>query len=84
MNQETPLDEVVQHLPAELVEYLVARPKRMQAEVISYLRTGITAMEDNGAVLDPASYHAVVYAMGLLAILAADSNSSSNGEGHRT
>lgn len=83
MTPDTPLDEVVSHLPAELVEYLTTRPKRLQAEVISYLRTGISAMEDKGAVLDPASYHAVVYAMGLLAILAADHNPSSNG-GHRT
>lgn len=79
MDDTTPLTEVVTHLPKETAEKLLGLPYAKSVVVLKYLRTAIQAMEDRGARLDPVSYDAVVYGMGLLAIAAVTQDPSSNG-----
>ena len=79
MDATTPLSEVITHLPKETAEYLFKLSYAQNVQVLKYLRTAIQAMEARGAQLDPVSYDAVVYGMGLLAISAATQHPSSNG-----
>jgi len=79
MEATTPLTEVIKHLPKETAEYLFKLPYAKSVQVLCYIRTGIRAMEEKGAQLDPVSYDAVVYGMGLLAIAAVTQEPSSNG-----
>jgi len=70
MNSDSPLHEVVTFLPQELATKLLEYEASFQVEVLVYLRGAIVAMENRGAQLDPVSLQAVVYGMGLLAIIA--------------
>jgi len=70
MRLDTPLHEVVAYLPPEVAGKLTEYEASFQVEVLGYLRGAIVAMEARGAQLDPVSFDAVVYGMGLLAIIA--------------
>jgi hypothetical protein len=76
MNRETPLFEVAAHLPPELATKLMGMPMEVQGKAMGFIRACIVTMEEEGADLDPVSYRAVVYAMGVLAILAAQSHTT--------
>lgn len=67
---DSPLHEVVTFLPSELAGKLMDYEASFQVEVLTLLRGAIVAMENRGAQLDPVSFQAVVYGMGLLAIVA--------------
>ena len=79
MNFDSPLHEVVSFLPSELASKLMEYEASFQVEVLALLRGAIVAMEARGAQLDPVSFDAVVYGMGLLAIIAA-TNKHDQGE----
>jgi hypothetical protein len=79
MRMDSPLHEVVSFLPPELAEKLMTYEASFQVEVLVLLRGAIVAMENRGARLDPVSFQAVVYGMGLLAIVAT-SNKRESGD----
>lgn len=72
MDRNTSLEEVVTHLPNELAYTLLQKPQQVRAGALAVLRDAIVCMEEQGARLDPVAYRAVVYSMGVMAILAAE------------
>jgi len=72
MKLDTPLEDVVKHLPLDVAMLLHPRPRTIQVKTLIMVRQAIVEMEERGASLDPLSYQAVVYAIGGLATVAAD------------
>lgn len=71
MNKETSLNEVAQHIPADMAMAMLKEPPAVQKLALNMIRDTIATMEEQGALLDPGSYSAVVYAISILAIVSA-------------
>lgn len=72
MDRNTPLEQVATHMPDELALTLLQRPPHIRAGAVAILRDAIVCMEEQGGQLDPVAYRAVVYSMGIMAIMAAE------------
>jgi len=72
MKIDTPLEDVVKHLPLDIALLLHPRPRIVQVKTLILIRQAVVEMEEHGASLDPLSYAAVLYAIGGLATVAAD------------
>lgn len=68
MREDTPLLEVVQHLPASIAGILMAHTTEIQVGVLATVRAIICHMEAKGAQLDPVSYEAVISGVAALAL----------------
>jgi hypothetical protein len=60
MNQDTPLEEVAAHLPAEAAEYLLPFPPGIQRVVLGQLRIVVAYWEGRGLTMDPITYEIVI------------------------
>lgn len=72
MNDDTPIEEILQHLPSEICMVLVGKPLDVKLNAILMIRQAVVAMESRGADLDPINFNAVMHGMSALAITAAE------------
>lgn len=72
MNRDTPLAEVVEHLPAEVALKLLDLTPQTRLIILRQIRYGVEVAEKEGAMLDPISYRAVVYAIAVMALAMAE------------
>lgn len=60
MKPETPLPEVARHLPTKAAELLLSESPRIQEMVCTLIRDAVVFWEEQGVVLDPVAYQAVL------------------------
>lgn len=66
MNLDTPLLEVIAHLPQSVALQLHEQPPHVQRAALAYIRASVTRMEMGGLKLDPISYDVVLETVGQL------------------
>lgn len=74
MNLDTPLIEVVAHLPQSVALQLHGQPPHVQRAALTYIRASITRMEEAGLGLDPISYDVILETIGRLSYFLASSD----------
>lgn len=72
MNDDTPIEDLLLHLPSEVCMALMDRPLVVKANALLMIRQSIISMEERGANLDPVAYEAVLHGVSALAITAAE------------
>lgn len=63
MNLDTPLVEVISHLPKEAAQLLDPMEADVQAAVLTQIRTTVSIWEEHQMVFDPVTYEAFLIAL---------------------
>lgn len=68
MNEDTPLREVAQHIPAAVAMELIELSEDLQESVLMTVRAAVLGLEEMGCHLDPVQYDAVVSQFAIIAM----------------
>lgn len=74
MNLDTPLVEVVSHLPKSVALMLHGKLPEVQRAALEYIRLAVCSLEAKGVHLDPIAYEVVLENLGQLAALLAEAD----------